>query len=727
VKAGGESQRVASPMAGSLIWKLYGVLLTVAVVGVAIAGVLVDRSVRQNSFLEVQGRLDSEATMLGQMTASALFGELDPSDSSLNDSVRALGDAVHTQLSVLTPKGVVVADSAAQITPGGAPESDAPEIVAARATVAGIAIRGTEGNERLYVARAIVRDGKVLGFARSSMPMEAVRVEELAVRARMTYGALVASGVAFLLGFMVTRGIVRRVNALADGARSIEAGDYGREIAVRSRDELGELASAFNQMSRSLRKTVEELDRRNRDMRLVLDNVGEGLLTFALGGEMLGEPSAVVEQWFGPARAGLRLWDYVAPHDPITARNFRLHWEQLVEGVMPLEVCIDQMPRRLNREGKLFDLDYTPIMTDDRFEAVLVVVADVTAQEQAMRAEAEQREILAVFECVMRDKDGFLEFLVDADRLVAQISGEPRPSVDVLKTALHTLKGNAGVFGILSVAAMCHQTEDQLRDGAVDIDPASREALQARWAAFTRRLRDLLGERETRSIEIHDDEYETLLNAVLGGIPREEIAQMIADWKLQRVDLRLERFADQTRSIAHVLGKINATVVVDCDSKLRVTRDVMAPFWSSFIHVVRNAADHGLRSPQRDGVSGTIRLAARRAGESLVIEVVDDGPGIDWAVVAQRAASRGLPHQTREDLANALFAEDFTTLAQATATSGRGIGLGVVRRACQALGGSARVESREGQGTTFRFELPLRTVSHPPVVRVSAASQAPQA
>jgi two-component system chemotaxis sensor kinase CheA len=273
---------------------------------------------------------------------------------------------------------------------------------------------------------------------------------------------------------------------------------------------------------------------------------------------------------------------------------------------------------------------------------------------------------------------------------------------------------------------MCHTLEDQLKEGAADIDAASREALRSRWLAFTQRLRELLGERETRSIEVHDDEYEMLQGALQEGVPRAEIAQMIANWKLQRVDLRLERFAVQTRSIAHRLGKGTATVVVDCDRELRVRRDVMAPFWSAFIHVVRNAADHGLVPPgERNGVPGTIRLAARRTAESLVIEVADDGRGIDWEAVARGAASRGLPHQTREDLVSALFAEDFTTLAEATATSGRGIGLGVVRRACQTLGGSARVDSRAGKGTTFHFALPLKAVSRQPVVRAAMASYAP--
>jgi two-component system chemotaxis sensor kinase CheA len=359
---------------------------------------------------------------------------------------------------------------------------------------------------------------------------------------------------------------------------------------------------------------------------------------------------------------------------------------------------------------------------------VLVVVADVTAREQAMRAEADQREVLVVFERVMRDKNGFLDFLTEADGLVAQISGEVRPPRDALKMALHTLKGNAGVFGALSVARMCHELETRLAEREGDLEAASREALRTRWRDFTQRLRQLLGQREARSIEVLDDEYETLLSALLAGTSRVELADMIVDWKLERLDLRLDRFAAQARSIAHRLEKGNADIRVECEKRLRVSRDAMAPFWSAFVHVIRNVADHGLLPPsKRNGVPGQIRLSARRAGQSIFIEVADDGPGIDWPKVAARAASRGLKHQTHDDLVNAIFAEDFSTLDQVTSTSGRGIGLGVVRRACHALGGVARVQSHAGRGTTFQFEFPIEIVSRKPTIRVSLSVAPPPA
>ena len=134
---------------GRLTGKLFAAFLAVAFVGVAIAGCLVDRNVRQNSFEQVRQRLDGETLMLGQMTASALFGELDPGDTSLDESVRALAGAVHTDLSVLTPRGLVVATAGDPDTSAGQDDHDAPEIIAAGRNGTGDVVRRAGGGERL--------------------------------------------------------------------------------------------------------------------------------------------------------------------------------------------------------------------------------------------------------------------------------------------------------------------------------------------------------------------------------------------------------------------------------------------------------------------------------------------------------------------------------------------------------------------------------------------------
>jgi two-component system chemotaxis sensor kinase CheA len=89
------------------------------------------------------------------------------------------------------------------------------------------------------------------------------------------------------------------------------------------------------------------------------------------------------------------------------------------------------------------------------------------------------------------------------------------------------------------------------------------------------------------------------------------------------------------------------------------------------------------------------------------VELSDDGRGIDFEKVRQKAKSSGLPHATEAQLLDALFADGITTADHATELSGRGVGMGALRAAAQALGGSATLQSKPGRGTTLRVRVPV--------------------
>ncbi|HEU4533412.1 MAG TPA: ATP-binding protein, partial [Polyangiaceae bacterium] len=94
----------------------------------------------------------------------------------------------------------------------------------------------------------------------------------------------------------------------------------------------------------------------------------------------------------------------------------------------------------------------------------------------------------------------------------------------------------------------------------------------------------------------------------------------------------------------------------------------------------------------------------------FVLEVADDGRGVDWARVAAKAADLGLPFETEAERVAALFADGLSTKDVATEVSGRGVGLAAVWAACKALGGRARVDSWPGAGTRVGFDFPVALV-----------------
>jgi two-component system chemotaxis sensor kinase CheA len=135
------------------------------------------------------------------------------------------------------------------------------------------------------------------------------------------------------------------------------------------------------------------------------------------------------------------------------------------------------------------------------------------------------------------------------------------------------------------------------------------------------------------------------------------------------------------------------------------------------LHIVRNAISHGIETPDQriaagKPADGIIRLGAATAGETVIIEIADDGRGIDIASVAQRARSLGLvvPDDgglESRALLDIICASGFSTRDHADRVSGRGVGMAVVRDTVEGLGGILAVESKPGHGTTFRLTLPL--------------------
>jgi two-component system chemotaxis sensor kinase CheA len=134
--------------------------------------------------------------------------------------------------------------------------------------------------------------------------------------------------------------------------------------------------------------------------------------------------------------------------------------------------------------------------------------------------------------------------------------------------------------------------------------------------------------------------------------------------------------------------------------------------------VVRNALDHGIepaeaRTAAGKPAHGKLRLSARIDNDALEIECADDGRGIDWPRVREKAKERGLPHATEADLVNALFSDGLSTAESVSDISGRGVGMSAVRDAVHRLGGSIGVVSKRGTGTTWRFRFPLIELVRP--------------
>ncbi len=177
-------------------------------------------------------------------------------------------------------------------------------------------------------------------------------------------------------------------------------------------------------------------------------------------------------------------------------------------------------------------------------------------------------------------------------------------------------------------------------------------------------------------------------------------------------------FQMMTRMARDLMKKTEklAQIVIEGEDT-RVGRNIVEKLNGPLVHMIRNSIDHGLESAdvrRLDGkpLIGSIRLAARCVDDSLVIEIADDGKGLDADAILAKARAKGLvPQDVRppnQELFLLIFESGFSTAAQVTAISGRGVGMDVVRREIEALSGRIEIKSRSGYGSTFRIILPQR-------------------
>jgi two-component system chemotaxis sensor kinase CheA len=576
-------------------------------------------------------------------------------------------------------------------------------------------------------------------------------------RAQVLRHAALAGLLAGLAGafgaFLIARSLGRRLGAIASVANAVAAGDLAQTPVSedQAQDEIGVMAAAFNAMLRQLRSLIAqiresareeqsrletlveartaELFARNDDMRRVLDNVGQGFFTLDRAGQISRERSAVLETWFGPAPKSGSFVDYLGAIDGAFAEWFAVSWESVLAGELPLEVTLDQLPKRFSCSGRQFELEYRPVLGEGgELERVVVVLSDVTAALDGARAETDEREATRLFTRLIADRAGFLEFFAEAHALVESIQTEPNAAIS-LSRSLHTLKGNAALYGIDTLAELCHGLEDRLAQEGT-LAEADIRLLVTRWSALSTKVRTLVGD-ERNGIEIDDAAYREVLAAVERGVARPQLREMMLAWRLEPTEVRLRRIAEQAEALALRLGKGPISVRIE-SNQLRLAPERFSTFWSATVHVLRNAIDHGLepaaeRSLRNKPPSGGLILRTRLQGDTFAVEFSDDGRGIAWDVVKRNAAALGLATGTQAELVQALFADGLSTRDTVTDISGRGIGLGAARRACQELGGTVEVESEAGRGTTVRFVWPSHLLSASNALPFSPSRPSPPA
>lgn len=236
-----------------------------------------------------------------------------------------------------------------------------------------------------------------------------------------------------------------------------------------------------------------------------------------------------------------------------------------------------------------------------------------------------------------------------------------------------------------------------------------------RFDHHERGLSDLLRKVESREIAIelyqqfHEDRHH--LNLIVKGLE-----QLAIDLRLRPLSPVFDNIARTGRDLARKFGKKVRIQISGENTEL--DRVILDGIRDPLAHVIRNVIDHGIEMPH-DRIKagkkekGVVELAAYQDGVAVVIRVADDGAGVNTDKLKKKVIEKGLLSEeevskmTHKELIDLVFIPGLSTRAQATETSGRGVGMDVVRRNVEALKGEAHIDSKVGKGTIIELRVPL--------------------
>jgi DNA-binding response OmpR family regulator/CRP-like cAMP-binding protein/signal transduction histidine kinase len=400
-----------------------------------------------------------------------------------------------------------------------------------------------------------------------------------------------------------------------------------------------------------------------------------------------------------------------------------------IAGLLPTATEFDHPDGR----KRIFKLWYFPCRDDkNRLTAVDVGIEDITAErllEKERKLLQTERQILTK---IYDDPDAYLNLLQLAEetlemmtRLIKTLeAGEIGVDQSELKRRLHTLKGISALFSFEALREISHRLESRL--GALEdttLDTAltrlKTESVTLQEAtgyarSFIEQMADNVRQRLT-GVVLSREVFAALKEAVTAG-NLTNAARLLSQAELIPITQLVHHWPEEIRRLGDRLGKqIDLKVIGD---RFTISKERFQQLEPALVHILRNAVDHGLETPQERQVNGKsprgcITFEAHYDSADIVLVIEDDGRGLDSERILKKAAAsqtiapslieRFVRQQRIWEL---LFLPDFSTAEQVTDLSGRGVGLDAVKAVIERLRGSIDVVSQPSAGTRFVLRFP---------------------
>ncbi|MEM2145345.1 MAG: chemotaxis protein CheA [Candidatus Jordarchaeaceae archaeon] len=310
---------------------------------------------------------------------------------------------------------------------------------------------------------------------------------------------------------------------------------------------------------------------------------------------------------------------------------------------------------------------------------------------------------------------------IDLDLQVLLVSKFDEKEIEKLVSSICEIENVQVVMvDVNSLKEEASQAIPKREDANVVVDARSNQTVRVHFDKLDK-LMNLVGElvvNKIALIQIAEEIKEEKLRWVVGNIDRlaSDMHELVMQIRMVPISQIFDRFPRLVRDLSMKKGK-KVELVME-GREIEVDRTVLDEIGQPLIHLIRNCIDHGIEPPEErekhgKNPTGTIKLTAQRRGDNIIIEVSDDGAGINPKKVKEAAIRKGFisaedaEKMNNEQLIDLIFLPGLSTSTEITDTSGRGVGMDVVKTKITALGGSVHIDTQQGKGTKVTIKLPL--------------------
>jgi two-component system chemotaxis sensor kinase CheA len=525
---------------------------------------------------------------------------------------------------------------------------------------------------------------------------------------------------------------------------------------------IGDLTSAFIMMKETycMVNGLEQIvNNRTQAVRNLLNNIGQGLLTFGKDLIVHKDYSNECQRILGEGIENKVFSQLIYPENREEARFV----EQILREVFDckeayrIQVYLSLMPNEIELASKYISLEYK--LVDNIYEplekAIMVIMTEVTEKKLLENKVKEDEDLMSMVANVAGNFSGFLECVKEFQYFYGSKLHEILSSKETVSAIyanvyreIHTFKGSFSQFGMKSSVALLHSMESALsyigtmlesfthRDlcafiysfDIIDFLNEDMEILQEKLGSHFFSMGEMIYIDKTKLLQIESE----VVN-ICSPVECRTILPLIKRLKYKSLKEMLSNYTNYAVKLAERLEKPVNVFSIEGDDLL-VDSDKYNGFVKSLVHVFRNSVDHGLESLDKRIEQGKPEISSINCSINvyenyLKICIQDDGGGINFEQIRNKAVACGLyDFETASkleeyQLIELIFKENFSTKNEITELSGRGMGLYAVKSEVERLGGSVELHTSINKGTKLEFFIPNADVEYEEPLRAASFVQ----